>query len=41
MKGLPFLNVPVLYIEIGQSSIKMLDGEDGLELSRAELDLGS
>src|SRR4051812_9216959 len=33
MKGLPFLNVPVLYIEIGQSSIKMLDGEDGLELS--------
>src|SRR4051812_9265237 len=33
MKRLPFLNVPVLYIEIGQSSIKMLDGEDGLELS--------
>ena len=33
MKALTFLNAPVLYIECGQSSIKMLDGEDGLELS--------
>jgi len=33
MKGLPFLNPTSLYIEIGQSSLKALDGEDGLELS--------
>lgn len=33
MKSLSFLNAPPLYIEIGQSSLKMLDGDDGLELS--------
>ncbi|HUR45261.1 MAG TPA: pilus assembly protein PilM [Candidatus Saccharimonadales bacterium] len=40
MKGLSFLNVPALYIEIGQSSIKMLDGDDGLELSLERLENG-
>src|SRR5206468_4736543 len=28
-----FLNSAGLYMEIGQSSLKVLDGEDGLELS--------
>ena len=33
MKTLDLLNPPNVYIEIGQSSLKALDGDDGLELS--------
>src|ERR1051326_5285086 len=40
MKGLSFLNSTPLYIEIGQSSLKALDGEDGLELSLERLENG-
>jgi hypothetical protein len=40
MKSFVFLNSPTLYIELGQSSIKMLDGDDGLELSLERQDNG-
>jgi hypothetical protein len=33
VKTLDLLNSPTIYIEIGQSSLKALDGNDGLELS--------
>ena len=33
MKGMPFMNSAGVYLEIGQSSLKVLDGNDGLELS--------
>src|ERR1051326_2182381 len=33
MKGLSFLNSTPLYIEIGQSSLRGLAGEEGLELA--------
>jgi len=35
-----FLNSPGVYVEIGQDSLKMLDGEDGLELSLDRLENG-
>lgn len=40
MKGLEFMHSPGLYIEIGQNSLKALDGEDGLELSLDRLENG-
>ncbi len=33
MKALDIMNSPTLYLEIGHASLKVLDGEDGLELS--------
>src|SRR5438067_930750 len=33
MKGFDFINSDAVYLEIGQSSLKALDGDDGLELS--------
>jgi Tfp pilus assembly PilM family ATPase len=35
-----FMSPPGVYIEIGQSSLKMLDGEDGIELSLERLESG-
>jgi Tfp pilus assembly PilM family ATPase len=40
MKSLSFLKSPALYIEIGQTSLRMLDGDDGLELSLERQDNG-
>ena len=40
MKGVPFMNSAGLYVEIGQSSLKAIDGEDGLELSLERLENG-
>ncbi|MCI0744302.1 MAG: hypothetical protein L0Y58_02750 [Verrucomicrobia subdivision 3 bacterium] len=33
MKALPFISSPGIYIEIGQTALRALDGDDGLELS--------
>lgn len=35
------LNTPAVYVEIGQSSLKVRDGEDGLELSLERLENGA
>ncbi len=40
MKAFDFIAAPKVYIEIGQSSLKALDGNDGLELSVERLDNG-
>jgi len=40
VKALKFINSPTIYIEIGQSSMKVLDGNDGLELSLERLENG-
>lgn len=40
MKAFDFMNTPGIYIEIGQSSLKVLDGHDGLELSLERLENG-
>ena len=40
MKALKFINSPTIYVEIGQSSMKVLDGNDGLELSLERLENG-
>jgi len=34
------LNVPNVFIEIGQNSLRALDGDDGLELSLERLESG-
>ena len=33
MKDFPYVNFPSVFIEIGETSLKLLDGDDGLELS--------
>ena len=40
MKAFPFMKSPCVYIEIGKSSIKVLDGDNGLELSLERLENG-
>ncbi len=40
MKAFQFMNSAGLYIEIGQSSLKAVDGNDGLELSLERLENG-
>jgi hypothetical protein len=40
VKPFSFLTSPGVYVEIGQHSLKMLDGEDGLELSLDRLENG-
>ena len=40
MKAFPFMNSAGLYIEISQSSLKAVDGNDGLELSLERLENG-
>src|SRR4051812_33108002 len=40
MKAFDFIAAPKVYIEIGQSSLKALDGDDGLELSLERLENG-
>src|SRR5438105_6995995 len=40
MKALDFLSASLVYVEIGASSLKLLDGDDGLELSLERLENG-
>jgi hypothetical protein len=40
MNPLDFIKSPAIYVEFGQNSLKMLDGEDGLELSIDRLENG-
>lgn len=40
MKAFRFLNPPTLYLEIGQSSLKLLDGNDGFEFPLERLESG-
>ncbi len=41
MKGFDFMNSPGLYLELGQSSLKVVLGDNGLELRLDRLENGS
>ena len=40
MKNLPILSTPSVFVEIGQNTLTILDGDDTLDLSLERLDTG-